>query len=280
MGRLTTHVLDTAQRPARRRHPHHAVPQPGRALRAGRRRGDQRRRPLRRAAARRRRRSRRAATGWCSPRRVFRARGHRAARSAVRRRGRARLRRRRRRRALPRAAARVAVELCRPTAAAERCDGSLRERLAAAADPLGPPHHRHRVDRRVVLFRLARQQPAAARSARRTPTRASAASCGRSTAAASTTCEIQGRARRRCRSRCTGSSGRRTGRGCPASRCFVVMYYAHAERVHDRQERCGHQRRGRRSRLSRRAARRRLDLLRPAVQARWASSARGWSPAS
>ena len=44
------------------------------------------------------------------------------------------------------------------------------------------------MDRRVVLFRLARQQPAAARAAHATRTKASAASCGPSTAAASTTC--------------------------------------------------------------------------------------------
>jgi len=45
--------------------------------------------------------------------------------------------------------------------------GSLRRRVAAAPDPLGPSHHRHRLDRRVVLFRLPRQQPAAAQAQRR-----------------------------------------------------------------------------------------------------------------
>ena len=36
-------------------------------------------------------------------------------------------------------------------------------RLGPADHSLGPPHHRHRLDRRVVLLRLPRQQPAAAK---------------------------------------------------------------------------------------------------------------------
>ena len=112
--------------------------------------------------------------------------------------------------------------------------GSLRRRLAAAADPLGAPDHGHRVDRRVVLLRVARQQPAAAQAPRRTRTTASAASCGRCTAAASTTCRSSASRPRSCRRRCTGSSGRRTRRGCRASRCSSSCTTRNAGRLHDR----------------------------------------------
>ena len=40
--------------------------------------------------------------------------------------------------------------------------------MAAAADPVGAPHHGHRVDRRVVLLRVPRLEPAAPEAARRT----------------------------------------------------------------------------------------------------------------
>ncbi len=56
-------------------------------------------------------------------------------------------------------------------------------------------------------------------SARRTPTRGWAASCGRCTAAGSTTCRSSASRRRSCPRRCTGSSGRPTRRGCRASHC-------------------------------------------------------------
>ena len=54
-------------------------------------------------------------------------------------------------------------------------------------------------------------------SARSTEKKASAANRGRSTAAASTGSRSSGSRRRISRSRSTGTSGRPTGRGCPAS---------------------------------------------------------------
>ena len=94
-----------------------------------------------------------------------------------------------------------------------------------------------RLDRHVVLLRRARQPPAAAGRASATPSAASAASRGRSTAAASTASRSSGRARRRCPSRCTGSSGRRTGRGSPASRCSSSSTTSHAAQLPDRPDR-------------------------------------------
>ena len=113
MGRLTTHVLDTAQRPPGRRH---------RASRCYRNLGERyalvtrRASPMPTAAATRRcSKARRSPPGRYrlvfAAGEYFAAQRRRAARSAVRRRGGARLRRRRRGRALSRAAARVAVEL-------------------------------------------------------------------------------------------------------------------------------------------------------------------------
>ena len=106
----------------------------------------------------------------------------------------------------------------RPTGAAD-AHGSLRRRVGAAADPLGPPDHRHRVDRRVVLLRLPRQQPAAAQAEGRRRRRHRRRTVGDPRRRLLSRAEVPGRAGRRCPNRCTGSSGRRTGRGCPASRC-------------------------------------------------------------
>ena len=64
--------------------------------------------------------------------------------------------------------------------------------------------HRDRLDRLVVLLRLPRQQPDPA-GRRRPCARASAANCGRCTAAASTTRRSTPSRRRSCRRTCTGS---------------------------------------------------------------------------
>ena len=98
-------------------------------------------------------------------------------------------------------------------------NGSLPSRLAEPPRALAAPRHGHRLDRRVVLLRLARQSPAAARAIRPTPRRAWAASCGRFTAAASTTRRSTASLPPRCPRRCTGSSGRPTGPGSRASSC-------------------------------------------------------------
>ncbi len=70
---------------------------------------------------------------------------------------------------------------------ARASDGSVHRRLAEPARPLAAPHHRHRVDRRVLLFRDARQLARRLRRSRRMRSAASSASSGRCTAAASTT---------------------------------------------------------------------------------------------
>ena len=57
-----------------------------------------------------------------------------------------------------------------------------------------------------------------------------------------------------------------------ASRCSSSMYYAHAERLHDRPQRGGHQRRGRRSAISVALLVGGWVVLRPAVQAPRAST--------
>ena len=100
-----------------------------------------------------------------------------------------------------------------------RLDGSLSARMAQPARPVGAPHHRHRVDRRVVLFRLAGQSSARACQQERGGCAASAASSGPCTAAASIIRRNIGWRRRRCRARCTGSIGKRTPPGCPVSFC-------------------------------------------------------------
>ena len=112
----------------------------------------------------------------------------------------------------------------RPTAAAER-----RERRAGMdtylldwanfAAALGSRHHRHRLDRRVVLLRRPRLEPDAAGRRRTIAPRASAASSGRCTAAASTTSRSTRSRRRACPSSCTGRCGRATRPGSPASPC-------------------------------------------------------------
>ena len=168
MGKLTTHVLDTA----------HGCPAAGmrvtffriddgvaRELKHVRPR---RRRPRRRAAARRRR----APAGPLSPRlrgrRVLRARGAALSRAAVPRRRAARLRHRRAPTSTTTCRCSSAPGRTRPTAAAESGaaaathHGRLPARLGQPAAALGPRHHRHRLDRRLVLLRRPRLQPDAA----------------------------------------------------------------------------------------------------------------------
>ena len=104
------------------------------------------------------------------------------------------------------------------------------------------------------------------------PTTASAANCGRSTAAASTTCRNSASPRKRCPSRCTGSSGRRTGRGCSGFALLVVMYYVHADMyMIDRSGRGPRPVAGGRHRVALLVGG--LGVLRPAVQAARASTA-------
>ena len=104
----------------------------------------------------------------------------------------------------------------------------LHHRLVEPAPALGAHHHRHRLDRRIVLLHLARRaaERAAAQSGARERRRAI---CGRCTAAASTTRRNTGSPRPSCPSRCTGSSGRPISPGSPDSRCFVVLYYLNAD---------------------------------------------------
>ena len=246
MGRLTTHVLDTA----------HGVPAAGvritlyrdsMALRADSRRRHQRRRsrdgPLLEGDAFRRRPLPARVPG----RRLLPRAGRRPAGSAVRRRGRGRLRHRGRACALPRPAALSRPGPTRPTAAAEpRTWKPTSATGSQLLDPLGAPDRRHRLDRRVVLLHLARQQPAAAPRRRRTPTPASAARCGRCTAAASTTRRSSRSRRPSCPRRCTGSSGRPTRRG---SRAFALLrrLTTRTPSLHDRPARGGPHAAGRRS---------------------------------
>ena len=147
--------------------------------------------------------------------------------------------------------------------------------MAATADPLGAPDHRHRVDRRVVLFRLARQQPAAAatRARRRRGRRRRAV----------------GDPRRRLLPRAEVS--RRAGGTAAALHWFkweaystwlsgfallVVLYWWHADLyIVDRNVSRDHAAAG--GRAQRRAARRRLDRLRPACASGSASRTSGCS---
>ena len=223
MGKLTTHVLDTANGcPAAGMRVSlfrldDGVARELKALDA------QRRRPRRRAAARRRR----APAGPLSAGVLGRGATSRprreAARPAVPRRGAARLRHRRGRPALPRAAARqplVVLDLPRQLSAAVAAarHGRVLARLGQPAAALGARHHRHRLDRRLVLLRRPRHEPDAAGRRRAIAPRASAASCGRCTAAASITSRSTRSRRRACPSSCTGRCGRATRPGSPASR--------------------------------------------------------------
>ncbi len=72
--------------------------------------------------------------------------------------------------------------------------------IAEPAGSLGAPRHRHRLDRRVLLLRLARQSSGCAHGRRADPARVSPANCGRCTAAASTTRRNTASRRRPCRS--------------------------------------------------------------------------------
>ena len=98
----------------------------------------------------------------------FAARGATLVRPAVPRRRAARLRHRRGRRALPRAAARqplVVLDLPRQLSARSRrrtLDGRVPARLGQPAAAGGARHHRHRLDRRLVLLRRPRLEPDAA----------------------------------------------------------------------------------------------------------------------
>ncbi len=264
MGRLTTHVLDTAR----------GCPGAGIRITLYRNlaeryalvegRGDQRRRPLRRAAARGRRVHRRPLPAGVRGRRLFRAR--RGSRCPIRR-----------------SSTRSCSTSAWPTAPrTTTCRCSCRRgagRRTAAADameayaldwaqlahPLGPPHHRHRVDRRVVLLRLPRLEPAAAEASGGRRRRCRRRAVGRARRRLLPRAEVQGRARRIAVAAALVQVGgvldvdvrlRAAGRAVLRAR----------RSVHDRPQR-GRHRALAGDRALARAARRRLALLRPALQA-------------
>ena len=225
-----------------------------RSLRATRFGGDQRRRTLRRAAARRRRvddgalpagvrRWRRiSGRAACScPIRRSSTRSYSTSASPTRRRT-TTCRCSSRRGAIRRIAA---ARPFAPSAGSGQalslskgnCMEAYAQRLGAAHPALGAPDHRHRLDRRLVLLRLARQQPAAAAR--------------------------PGRRRQGDRRRAVGGARRRLLRTCRSSASrprslpeplhwfkweaywtwisgfalLVVMYYLHARRVSHRPQR-------------------------------------------
>ena len=223
MGKLTTHVLDTA----------HGCPAAG--MRVSFFRIDdgvsrelktlvlERRRPRRRAAARGRRAPARALPARLLGRRLLR--GARRARSPTRR----------------------SSTTCRSTSASPRPTSTItcrcssapgRTRPTAAAEPparirdmdaylldwvdlaaaLGARHHRHRLDRRLVLLRRPRLEPDAAGRRGRSRQGHRRRALGGARRRLLSPAEVPGRAGAPARAACTGRCGRATRPGSPASR--------------------------------------------------------------
>ena len=107
-------------------------------------------------------------------------------------------------------------------------DGSLRARLGPARHPLGASHHRHRVDRRVVLP----SSSSTTACCRRRPRPDADAGVGGELWAVHGggfhPCRNTKVARPRPVAAALVPGGRRTGRGCRGSHCSCCLYYAHA----------------------------------------------------
>ena len=106
--------------------------------------------------------------------------------------------------------------------------GLAPERAARRHLPVGAPDRRDHVGRQLDAVQLARPQPREVRASSRGSRRARSSW---STPARSTTSRRSCSSPARCRRRCTGSSGRTSRRGRPASALFVVVYYMNGASV-------------------------------------------------